>query len=89
MVLTRCLDKDPKQRVRDIGDVRLALAGAFTSDATVPPPPPPVAVARPLWRRAVPVLAALVIGALVTAIAMRQESRPAPQVTRLSLGADG
>ena len=71
MVLTRCLEKDPKQRVRDIGDVRLALAGAFTSDATVPPPPLPVAVARPLWRRAVPVLAALVIGALVTAIAMR------------------
>ena len=40
---------------------------------------PAVAVARPLWRRAVPVLAALVIGAVVTAIAMRvQEPRPAP-----------
>ena len=36
MVLTRCLEKDPKQRVRDIGDVRLALAGAFTSDAAPP-----------------------------------------------------
>ena len=28
-VLTRCLQKDPKQRLRDIGDVRLALDGAF------------------------------------------------------------
>ena len=27
--LTRCLAKDPKERVRDIGDVRLAMAGVF------------------------------------------------------------
>ncbi len=30
-VLQRCLQKDPKQRIRDIGDVRLALEGAFES----------------------------------------------------------
>jgi serine/threonine-protein kinase len=29
MVLTRCLGKDPKERMRDIGDVRLGLRGAF------------------------------------------------------------
>ena len=27
--LARCLTKDPKERVRDIGDVRLAMAGGF------------------------------------------------------------
>ena len=27
--LARCLSKDPKERVRDIGDVRLAMAGGF------------------------------------------------------------
>ncbi len=27
--LKRCLHKDRKQRIRDIGDVSLALAGAF------------------------------------------------------------
>ena len=27
--LKRCLEKDPKRRVRDIGDVRLAMEGAF------------------------------------------------------------
>jgi serine/threonine-protein kinase len=32
--LVRCLQKDPKQRIRDIGDVRLALDGAFSSPAT-------------------------------------------------------
>ena len=30
-VLRRCLQKDPRQRIRDIGDVRLALAGDFPS----------------------------------------------------------
>jgi serine/threonine protein kinase len=29
VILQRCLEKDPKRRVRDIGDVRLALDGAF------------------------------------------------------------
>src|SRR6266576_7271037 len=28
-VLARCLEKDPKQRFHDIGDVQLALSGAF------------------------------------------------------------
>ncbi|MEQ1760970.1 MAG: protein kinase [Vicinamibacterales bacterium] len=43
-VLQRCLEKDPKQRLRDIGDVRLALEGAFETAAalaigTATPPP--------------------------------------------------
>ena len=29
--LQRCLVKDPRQRIRDIGDVRLALDGVFES----------------------------------------------------------
>ena len=33
-VLRRCLQKDPKQRLRDIGDVRLALDGAFETAAS-------------------------------------------------------
>jgi serine/threonine-protein kinase len=90
IVLTRCLEKDPKQRVRDIGDVRLALAGAFTPDAAVAVPRLTVGAAPPLRRRAVPVLAALVIGAALTGIATRVwEPRPAPQATRLSLEATG
>ena len=32
--LGRCLQKDPKQRLRDIGDVRLALEGAFETPAS-------------------------------------------------------
>ena len=89
MVLIRCLEKDPKQRVRDIGDVRLALAGAFTSDAMAQPVIP-VPRPRPLWRRVSPVLAALLIGGLITAVAMYMRAPNAPpQVTQLSLGATG
>ena len=29
--LTRCLQKDPRQRLRDVGDVRLVIDGAFTA----------------------------------------------------------
>jgi serine/threonine-protein kinase len=35
MVLARCLERDPKDRLRDIGDVRLALRGAFESPRPV------------------------------------------------------
>ena len=31
--LTRCLEKDPKRRVRDLGDVRLAMEGVFDTEA--------------------------------------------------------
>jgi serine/threonine protein kinase len=35
MTLQRCLEKDPKLRMRDIGDVQLALSGAFETQAPV------------------------------------------------------
>ena len=35
--LPRCLQKNPKERVQDIGDVRLALQGAFDAPASAPP----------------------------------------------------
>jgi serine/threonine protein kinase len=36
--LRRCLHKDPRQRIHDIADVRLALEGAFEGAATPIPP---------------------------------------------------
>jgi serine/threonine-protein kinase len=68
----RCLVKDPRERVRDIGDVRLALDGAFElpaqriveSAATAP-----TVVPAPRWRRVGAYLAALLAGAAVTAAA--------------------
>ena len=61
--LRRCMQRDPRQRVQAIGDVRLALGGAFETAAVHGPHG--AVVARPLWRRAFPVAAALVVGGLL------------------------
>ena len=64
-VLRRCLEKDPKERLRDIGDVRLAMKGAFdpvsgqtgeTLGVSVP--------TRPTWQSVLPWAAGLVFAVL-------------------------
>src|SRR5688572_9212450 len=63
MIVRRCLQKDPKQRFRDIGDVRLALDGAFaTADA-----PAPIAAATDVRSRR-PGLVPLAVGAIAVAL---------------------
>jgi eukaryotic-like serine/threonine-protein kinase len=54
--LELCLQKDPKKRVRDIGDVRLALEGELGHGSP--------SSARPLWRRALPIAVAVAVGAV-------------------------
>ena len=69
--LTRCLKKDPKQRVHDIADMRLALEGAFETVAIgiTDPGVAPRSLAS-AWRRAVPsVVSALAAGGLVGVVA--------------------
>jgi len=82
-VLERCLQKDPKLRIRDIGDVRLALDGAFESMAAASAP---VAVAAPrrsvLWPIAVVVVALAAAG--VTWVLGRPAVEPAVPI-RFSL----
>jgi eukaryotic-like serine/threonine-protein kinase len=67
--LRRCLQKDPRQRVRDIGDVRLALDGAFETTGNQPESPVVPARAVPLWRRALTASAALILGGLAVGLA--------------------
>jgi hypothetical protein len=45
----RWLQKSPRQRVLDIGDVRLALEGAFDTPSTITSPAPDRTLS--LWRR--------------------------------------
>ena len=61
----RCLQKDPRQRVQAIGDVRLALEGAF--ETTTPQAAATVHIAPPAWRRALP-LVTLLVGAVASAV---------------------
>jgi len=64
--LKRCLSKDRRQRIRDIGDVSLAVTGAFE---TARHDAPPQAVAQPVWRQALPVAMTALVAILVTGLA--------------------
>jgi eukaryotic-like serine/threonine-protein kinase len=69
VLLQRCLQKDPKQRLRDIGDARISLDEVL-SGAAEPSPSGPVASAPP-WRRALPwVVAGLLASALIAVVAV-------------------
>ena len=77
-VLQRCLHKNPKQRIRDIGDVSLALEGAF--DTGVSQAAASVAVPQAVaWRRAMPWITGAIAGGLVIGLAVWVLMRPAPQ----------
>jgi Tol biopolymer transport system component/predicted Ser/Thr protein kinase len=58
--LELCLQKDVKKRLRDIGDVRLALNGELATLA-----PAATSAVPPLWRRAWPVAASLLVGGII------------------------
>jgi serine/threonine-protein kinase len=83
--LRRCLQKDPRQRVQAIGDVRLALEGAF--ETAVSQMAAPAVVAG--WRRValVGVAAIIASGAMIGTLvwfAARRAEVP-PRVSRLQI----
>jgi serine/threonine-protein kinase len=95
-VLARCLQKDPKQRLLDVGDVRLALDGALTTRELTEvrvevPAVAPTAVRVPWWRRTpVVTAAALALGAAAAgATAWQLRTPEAPRVTRLTIAHEG
>jgi Tol biopolymer transport system component len=80
--LELCLEKDASKRLRHVADAKLGLAGAFAATASTPAP-------QPIWRRALPAAATLVIGALAGAYFVGTRPRPeavplapAPNVAR-------
>ena len=87
-LLRRCLEKDPKQRLRDIGEARIAIddaqreltlgpasSGAVAVRAAMPTAP------APAWRRALPwALAGALLAALVFVVA-RDRRAPAAAAT--------
>jgi serine/threonine-protein kinase len=66
--LRRCLHKDPKERVGDIRDVRLALTGAFDVPMAIPAKPARLAGLGPVWPW---IAAAVIVSAGITVVAMR------------------
>jgi len=67
-VMRACLQKNPKQRMDSAQGVRLALDGAFETAASQAATPA-LAAPQPVWRRALPVAAAVGVGVLLTAAA--------------------
>ena len=84
--IQRCLQKDRKERIRDIGDAGLALRGAFDThqvDETI-------AVVRPTWSRLMPWAFGAVIGGILVAATAWFVTRPvAMPVERFSLSLEG
>ena len=77
-----CLRRDLRQRARAIGDVRLALDGAFESAA---PPAPVASSSRGMWLRTV---IALTAGAALASAALMpfvQRAEPLPPLTRFQV----
>ncbi len=69
-LLRRCLTKDPKQRLRDIGEARIALSGSHDAE-------PPDAVARPRPTAAMVAAAgALLAGALLAVVLYARVAAP-------------
>ena len=88
--IQRCLEKDAKDRVGDVHDVRLAMAGAFETAAT-----PVESVLSPqlqVWQRPVVVVGLVAVTGLLTAlvasIMMRPEPIPPPDLMQFAIVPD-
>ncbi len=81
-LLARCLTKDAKQRLRDIGEARIALGDAARDSGTIAATGMPVRTGR--GRRTLIQTGLVVATALIAIIAMRFSSRP-PAPPRVAL----
>ena len=83
-----CLQKDPKQRVHDVADVRLAMEGAFETTGSAPSESVLAPMLR-IWQRpvgfAVGVLVALAVGGVATWSLSRPAPPPPGLVTRFAI----
>jgi eukaryotic-like serine/threonine-protein kinase len=86
-LLQRCLEKDPKRRLRDIGEARIAIEENIANpEADVPGVPTAAAAPQPAWRRALPwaVVGVLAIVALAMAWQLLRSPTP-PEAVRTSI----
>ena len=79
-LLRRCLERERKRRLRDVGDALSHLEEAATTpagDPSVAAAAAPV-VQAPGWRRAMPWVAGIVVASVVTGLAVWSVTRPTP-----------
>ena len=82
--LRRCLQKNPKKRIRDIGDVSLAMEGAFETTVTAPSKTVSASV---MWRRLLPAaLGMFILGALAAGFwALSRDTSPPGRLARFEI----
>ena len=71
-LLRRCLEKDPKKRLRDVAEGMLQLEDALaaaTATATSAPAGPAIVASAPLWRQALPLAIGIAVAALAAGAA--------------------
>jgi serine/threonine-protein kinase len=86
-LLSRCLDKDPKERLRDIGEARVAITRLLSGVAEESGPASTVLQA-PWWRVMTITAATLLVGSLGTAAIISLIGRSTvarPRVSRLNI----
>ena len=69
VLLRRCLQKDPKKRLRDAADVHIEIEDALSAPATSALPPMAIP-ARPLRYRALPWAAGVLAGAIIAGLSV-------------------
>jgi Tol biopolymer transport system component len=83
-LIRRCLKKDPRERLRDIGDARIALEDAL---ARVPSPVPAGGPRRAVWPQRIAILAlgVALMAALPFVVAHLREVPPAAATVRFTM----
>ncbi|MGH6876585.1 MAG: protein kinase domain-containing protein, partial [Rhizomicrobium sp.] len=91
VLLQRCLQKDAKQRLRDIGDARISLEEVLSGDPESMSSAPAETSRAPAWRRALPwaLFGATAIAlAAIIAVVKLAPAKPAPgELMRLEIPA--
>ena len=65
-LIQRCLEKNPKKRWQAMGDLRLELEALIASPhhSATPTATPALAIKPPMWKRAIPIVAAVIVTAM-------------------------
>jgi hypothetical protein len=91
VLLQRCLQKDPKQRLRDIGDARISLDEVFSGAPEVSSSAGVSPANFPLWRRALPWAlfgaAVIALAALVAVLKLAPVKSAPAELMRLEIPA--
>ena len=79
--LRACLEKNPKKRIRDIGDVSLAMEGTFETTVGTAPSPTAAQELR-IWQRPVAIAVTVLAAVMLTGLAVWNLTRPVPPAPR-------